>query len=323
MKVKLAILDSDVNYLKRLLSVFSTKYSDKLEVYSFTDQERAIAALSEEKIDVFVADEGFIIDERRIYPKCCMAYFVASADIEKLNDQPAICKYQKADLIYKAILNVFSERAGNMAVVKTKGFGADLVIFSSPSGGTGTSSVAAAYAARLAEQGKRALYLNLERFSTAGVFFDAEGAFGMAEEMEAAADELEIQTNNVTAAQAALKAETQTHSALVNALMEIGLMPEGSFSSEPPTTRAELALMLVEYLKQAGIDCTVPEDKADFADADLMDEEAQDAFQVLYKLGVFAGVGDGRMEPDGATTRAQLAVVLRRVAECVAAESAE
>lgn len=181
MKVKLAILDSDINYLKRLLSVFSTKYSDKLEVYSFTDQERALDALNVEKIDVFIADESFIIDERRVGQKCAFAYFVASPDIQKLNDQTAICKFQKADLIHKAILNLFSERAGNLAVMKVMGNEAEMIVFTSPCGGTGTSCVAAAYAARMAQQGKRALYLNLEKISTANVFFHGEGAFSMSD----------------------------------------------------------------------------------------------------------------------------------------------
>ena len=39
MKIKLAILESDVSYLKRIVSVFNTKFADKLEIYSFTDKE--------------------------------------------------------------------------------------------------------------------------------------------------------------------------------------------------------------------------------------------------------------------------------------------
>ena len=33
MKVRLAILEKDRNYLNRIVSVFSTKYADRLEVY--------------------------------------------------------------------------------------------------------------------------------------------------------------------------------------------------------------------------------------------------------------------------------------------------
>ncbi len=39
MKIKVALLDKDKEYLDRLKGVFNTKYADKLEVYSFTDEK--------------------------------------------------------------------------------------------------------------------------------------------------------------------------------------------------------------------------------------------------------------------------------------------
>lgn len=55
MRIKLAILENDQNYLKRIVSVFSTKYADKLEVYSFTDRELAFQTLDKSRIDVFLS----------------------------------------------------------------------------------------------------------------------------------------------------------------------------------------------------------------------------------------------------------------------------
>ena len=45
MKIKLALLDSDVNYLNRIVNAFNTKYAEKFEIYSFTKYENAIAEL--------------------------------------------------------------------------------------------------------------------------------------------------------------------------------------------------------------------------------------------------------------------------------------
>ena len=50
-----------------------------------------------------------------------------------------------------------------------------------------------------------------------------------------------------------------------------------------------------------------------FADASLMTQEENDAFQVLYQFGIFKGVGNYYMDPQGSTTRAQLAVLLHRL----------
>ena len=51
MKIKVAILESDIGYLNRIVSVFSTKYSDKLELYSFTEQDFAFASVEKSKIN--------------------------------------------------------------------------------------------------------------------------------------------------------------------------------------------------------------------------------------------------------------------------------
>ena len=48
MKIKLALLDSDQNYLNRIVTAFNIKYADKLEIYSFTKLESAMAALEAE-----------------------------------------------------------------------------------------------------------------------------------------------------------------------------------------------------------------------------------------------------------------------------------
>ena len=71
--------------------------------------------------------------------------------------------------------------------------------------------------------------------------------------------------------------------------------------------------MLVNYLERAGIDCTLTGEPMTFADADLMSEEENAAFQVLYQFGIFKGVGEYRMDPLGSTTRAQLAALTHRL----------
>lgn len=181
MKVKLAILDSDANYLSRIASVFGEKYSDKLEVYSFTDADVALSTLSNEKIDVFIAEDTFNIDFEQIPRRCGFAYFVDSADVNSVNGQRAICKFQKADTIYKLILSIFSENSGNLSMGKTDRDKGKIIAFASPCGGTGTSSMAAACAIYFAAQGKKVLYMNLERFGASDVFFAADGQFDMSD----------------------------------------------------------------------------------------------------------------------------------------------
>ena len=140
MKIKLAILDKDKSYLNRIVTVFEVKYADKFEVYSFTDLSVAIQTLSEVKIDVLIANDAFDVDVAKLPKRCGFAYFVDSPDIDMLNNQRTICKFQKADLIYKQILSIYSENAGNITGLKISDDSCKLVAFTSPCGGTGRFS---------------------------------------------------------------------------------------------------------------------------------------------------------------------------------------
>lgn len=95
--------------------------------------------------------------------------------IELIKDEIAICKYQRVDVIFKQILGVYSDMAANVATISGENDKSSVVIFTSPCGGVGTSTVAAACAIAHANMGKRVFYLNLEQCGTTDVFFQAEG----------------------------------------------------------------------------------------------------------------------------------------------------
>ena len=179
MKIKLALLDSDQNYLNRIVTAFNIKYADKLEIYSFTKLESAMAALEPSRIDVLVASDTFVVESSALPKRCQLAYFVESADVDSVNDQRAICKFQKADLIYRQILSIYSEYAGSASGLKLGDDSCKVIAFTSPCGGVGSSTMAAACALHYAARGKRTLYLNFERFGSSDAFFAAEGQFAM------------------------------------------------------------------------------------------------------------------------------------------------
>ena len=181
MKIKLAILDKDTSYLNRIVSAFSARYADKFEIYSFTDEVVAMDTINNAKIDVLVASDLFDIDVTKLPRRCSFAYFVESADVESVNGQRAICKFQKADLIYRQILSAFSENAGSISGLKFDGESSMIIAFGSVSGGVGGSSMAAACAVHFAAKGHKTLYLNLEKFGAADVFFHGEGQFDMSD----------------------------------------------------------------------------------------------------------------------------------------------
>lgn len=99
---------------------------------------------------------------------------------------------------------------------------------------------------------------------------------------------------------------------------QAGLLPNNtSFNSEGPISRADMAIMLVKYLESLGIDVSVPENPVKFADADQMNQEANDAFQVLYHYGIFRGFGNNMMGPNETTSRAQFAALIHRMSTLI------
>lgn len=181
MKIKLAILEKDQGYLNRIVAVFNTKYSEHFEVYSFTEVEVAMGNLENAKINVLLASTEFDIDAERLPARCALAYLVDSSDIDTYNNQSAIAKFQKVDLIYKQVLSIYSETAGNMSRMVFGDDSTRMIVFQSVSGGCGASTMAAASALRFAAKGKKTLYLNLETCGSSEFFFHGEGQFGMSD----------------------------------------------------------------------------------------------------------------------------------------------
>ena len=98
MKIKLAILDSDRNYLEKMGAAFLRRYSDEIEIYRFTSGFAALDALSKSKIDVFLLDKALDFPVDKIPAECMYAYLSDVPDIERYNDRTVICKFQRMDL---------------------------------------------------------------------------------------------------------------------------------------------------------------------------------------------------------------------------------
>lgn len=178
MKIKLAVLESDSAYLRRVVTMFNSRYANELEIYSFTDVDSAMECLEDKKIDVFLASDNLKIDFNQIPKRCGFSYLVESLDINMVDNHKAICKFQKGELLYKQILSIYSEHIPNVAGVNTSENGSmKTILFSSPCGGVGTSTAAAACAIALTNMGQRVLYLNAEIYGDADSFFSCDGQF--------------------------------------------------------------------------------------------------------------------------------------------------
>ena len=178
MKIKVVLLDNNAKYLNKITMALTAKYPDKVEMHSFTDVDSAFESLVKDRVDVFVASDSFEINPDTLPSKCAFAYFVDSEDIESLADYKTICRFQKIDVIFNRIQKVYLEKSAAIisSVDDTKSGKVKVVNFIAAAGGVGCSVAAAAFASKCARLGKKVLYLNLDCFSSADIYFSGEGS---------------------------------------------------------------------------------------------------------------------------------------------------
>lgn len=178
MRIKLAVLEQDGNYLKRVTSVFNTRFADKLEIFAYTEMQAALSALKASKIDVFLAGDEYELDMEAVPERCGFAWFVDEPALEEFRGQGTICRFQQAEVIYKQILNLYAEKFQGV-IGGNSDTQALLWWFTSAGGGCGGTTAAAAAAVHFAEKQKKVLYLELDEFGSAGQFFHGSGQTDM------------------------------------------------------------------------------------------------------------------------------------------------
>ena len=181
MKIRLALLDNDENYLNRIVSTLNIKYPDKFEIYSFSIAESALSNLIPAKIDVLLANNSFNINIASLPEECGFAYLTDEIGVDHIDNERAISKFQKVDLIYRQILSIYSEKASNLTSLMDNNGKGNIIVFSSPCGGAGTSTMAAACAVNIAKREKKVLYLNFEKFGSSDCCFSAVGQFDLSD----------------------------------------------------------------------------------------------------------------------------------------------
>jgi MinD-like ATPase involved in chromosome partitioning or flagellar assembly len=174
MRIRVGFVIADKIYVERLVSSLNRSFSDKLEIYSYTDVKVANESIERQRLDLVIVDESLQVNE---YRNCGMAYFVNSSDIDKLEGKKAICKFQKVELIYKDILELYSEYSSRVTKRKRSGELAEVITFTSPASGSGVTSIAAAFAINCSLNNKSALYLNMENIPSTDIVFEGEGKY--------------------------------------------------------------------------------------------------------------------------------------------------
>ena len=174
MKIKVIIIDLDTDYIGRVQRIFQKKYADKVELRLFSDMDSFLAGIREAYADLVLIDSHLNFDISCLPENVVAGCLCDQKGIEEIGGVSAICKYQKADVLYKLMLGLFAEKASDLKL-KTSGSLVHTTLFTSVQGGSGTSAAAAAYALKRAREGKKIFYLNLEKFGSSDMYFSGDG----------------------------------------------------------------------------------------------------------------------------------------------------
>lgn len=169
-QISIAIVDTDREYLERLAE--GLQQYDELTVYAYTGSSRFQAAMETEKFDIVLFSPE-AVDDRVLFSNDCLPICLYSEEArnrELYTDFVKILKYQRISNIYKEVMREYADRAGYSAEFCHSG-NAGLIAVYSPAGGSGKTATALAIAGRLAEAGRRPLYISMEQLNSASLFY--------------------------------------------------------------------------------------------------------------------------------------------------------
>lgn len=164
MWMRLLICTKDVIYAKRLTSFLEREYGEKMEISVFSDLPYLQESDKCRTADVVLFGEEF---EKEAAAACRNMTWIWAVLADQIyeggnSDVIRIAKYQRADILYKAILDIYSQggRVRRLASTGRKDDGCKVCVFLSADGGVGTTTVARAYAGKCASY-EKVLYLDM------------------------------------------------------------------------------------------------------------------------------------------------------------------
>lgn len=164
MRIKVAIVDIDTDYLQRVKNKLRKDYADRIEAAYYSDFDIFSADMKKNRMDLAVINVNFMQAPEFGMIACPVLLISEDNAAGKIGKYPVIGKYQRFEELYKNIISVYSDNVQGMeGYVPASAEGKKIIVFASPAGGTGSSTMAIACAEHFAQRGLNVIYLNFER----------------------------------------------------------------------------------------------------------------------------------------------------------------
>ena len=103
MKLKVVVLDHDIEFIKRLAAAFQKQYEDNISLLLFSDENTMYESMQRSRADLLLVGHSIDIDTDRLPKNIVIGHLCEAPDVGEIDGIPAICKYQRVESIYKAI----------------------------------------------------------------------------------------------------------------------------------------------------------------------------------------------------------------------------
>lgn len=164
MWIKVALCTIDIEYAQKLNFIFDKEYADKAEINIFDNIDTMLDYIKKYDTDLVLFGEEFVEEANDLVSGIhCICGFLVKQLYESTETAGiAIAKYQRSDNLYKSMLDAYSrgehvKQISHNALADKKN---KIYMFVSPNGGTGTTTIARAFAKKCALF-EKVLYLDM------------------------------------------------------------------------------------------------------------------------------------------------------------------
>jgi len=170
MNIKIAIVDSDKNYLERLSGVMQQYDELTVSVFSRVDSFQQAIGVNDFHVVLFDPDisEQVFTFSAKTMPVCLF-----SEETKNLKKYPAmlsILKYQRISNIYKEIIKNYAEYAKDIGAEFFNADDAKVIAVYSPIGGSGKTTIALSLARKISRMHKKVLFLSVEQCNSSALY---------------------------------------------------------------------------------------------------------------------------------------------------------
>jgi len=182
MLIKIAVADDDQQYVQRL--VYGLEHYNSLNISVYTETKSLENALQTKRFDVLLFTPRVFKGQSSLpqHTACILLNDAEEMVPDSCRDFMKIEKYQQISSIYQKMLGQYAEVCGNHGMAgenRTK-----KILFYSPIGGSGKTTLSLAAAACIARRGHSVLYVNLEELASDDCFLPQSVGKSMSELLE-------------------------------------------------------------------------------------------------------------------------------------------